>query len=117
MSEAEFTLSVPRSAILTYTTYVNGKGGMRVVWVDRCQRKLHSSKKNSSEREIFPKMSSSVLLHRCFGGCRPVGEHIFEDNCCYCNSAGLKLQAHLEDVDLVYCSYHNKVKYWCYFDG
>ncbi|RMX38306.1 hypothetical protein pdam_00010928 [Pocillopora damicornis] len=45
---------------------------------------------------------------RCFGGCRPVGEHIFEDNCCYCNSAGLKLQAHLEDVDLVYCSYHNK---------
>lgn len=46
---------------------------------------------------------------RCFGGCRPVGEHIFEDNCCYCNSAGLKLQAHLEDVDLVYCSYHNKI--------
>ena len=95
---------------MTYTTYVDGKGGIRVAWVDRCQRKLHSSKKNSSEREIFPKMSSSVLLHRCFGGCRPVGEHIFEDNCCYCNSAGLKLQAHLEDVDLVYCSYHNKVK-------
>lgn len=38
-----------------------------------------------------------------------MGEHIFEDNCCYCNSAGLKLQAHLEDIDLVYCSYHNKI--------
>lgn len=46
---------------------------------------------------------------RCFGCCRPTLEHISSDNCCHCNSAGLKLQAQLQDIDLVYCCYHNKI--------
>lgn len=46
---------------------------------------------------------------RCCGCCRPTLEHISKDNCCHCNSAGLKLQTQLEDMNLVYCSYHNKI--------
>ena len=49
------------------------------------------------------------MICRCCGCCRPTVEHISKDNCCHCNSAGLKLQTQLEDMDLVYCSYHNKV--------
>ncbi|XP_078347675.1 diacylglycerol lipase-beta-like isoform X2 [Oculina patagonica] len=46
---------------------------------------------------------------RCCECCRVSLEHISSDNCCHCNSAGLKLQAQLEDIDLVYCCYHNKI--------
>lgn len=46
---------------------------------------------------------------RCCVCCAPSLAHIHSDNCCEGNTAGVKLQTCLEDDDLVYCSYQDKI--------
>ena len=54
---------------------------------------------------IFDNVSCDDRCQVCF-----VGGEVIDDNCCQCHTAAIRRQTRIRDTDLLYVSFHNKVR-------